>query len=235
MSSVPTGTSAFEDVRMVRASRSESGIPRRRTPISAKSFAPPVFSTISCAKRSSVRRISSADISCLFSIMRIRAHYPTTMIRVCSFENACGGRALRQFGQQLTKFCCARENLPAVSRFYRRRQALLKFCDFLLEMPSFEGVQAAFGFFPSRFRRIFKKDFKNQGPVLFGKGFGECGCVRTRASLGGFEQRIKNFLRFKTFVEGCLDHLRCQLLAKPIGFGEHLHQATFRRAHGRRH
>src|SRR6185437_16135433 len=71
MSSVPTGISALEEARIDFARRSASGMPRRRTPISARSLAPPVFSTISCAKRSSVRRISSADMSWRFSMMRI--------------------------------------------------------------------------------------------------------------------------------------------------------------------
>src|ERR1700741_2969306 len=71
MSIVPTGMSTPEEVRIVFAKRSERGTPRRRTPISARSLVPPLFSTISWAKRWRVRPISSAERSCLFSTTRI--------------------------------------------------------------------------------------------------------------------------------------------------------------------
>ena len=53
------------------ASRWDSGTPRRRTPMKARSFGPPLFSTISWANRWRVRSISSAERSCLFSTTRI--------------------------------------------------------------------------------------------------------------------------------------------------------------------
>src|SRR6204780_5174542 len=77
MSRVPTGTSACAKPRICLARRSESGTPRRRTPIRARSLAPPLFSTISCASRLSVRPISSAESSCLFSTTRISWHILT--------------------------------------------------------------------------------------------------------------------------------------------------------------
>src|SRR5208282_1426272 len=57
------------------------GTPRRRTPIRAKSFVPPLFSTISWAKRFSVRPISSLESSCLFSTTRIGLGWLATVSR----------------------------------------------------------------------------------------------------------------------------------------------------------
>src|SRR5271168_3481696 len=71
MSSVPTGTSTCATAPIIFARRSASGTPRRRTPINARSFVPPLFSTISWASLWRVRPISSAERSCLFSTTRI--------------------------------------------------------------------------------------------------------------------------------------------------------------------
>src|ERR1700740_2684658 len=71
MSSTPTGTFTPSIPRIACAIRCASGTPRRTIPISAKCFVPPLFSTISCASRCSVRSISSADINCAFSMMRM--------------------------------------------------------------------------------------------------------------------------------------------------------------------
>src|SRR5271155_645420 len=66
MSSVPTGTLAFSMRVMILPSRSAIGTPRRRIPTNPKPSTPPFFSTISYARRTSVRSISDADISCAF-------------------------------------------------------------------------------------------------------------------------------------------------------------------------
>src|ERR1700722_5567655 len=66
MSNVPTGTLAFSMRVMIFPRRSAMGTPRRRIPTNPKPSTPPFFSTISYAKRTSVRSISDADISCAF-------------------------------------------------------------------------------------------------------------------------------------------------------------------------
>src|SRR5438309_859690 len=71
MSSTPTGTFTPSIPRIACAIRCASGTPRRTIPISARFFVPPLFSTISCASRCSVRSISGADINWLFSTMRM--------------------------------------------------------------------------------------------------------------------------------------------------------------------
>src|SRR5580658_7938967 len=87
ISSVPTGTSALAKSRICLASLSDSGTPRRRTPIRARSFAPPLFSTISCASLLSVRPISSAERSCLFSTTRISWHILTQSLAATQRRN----------------------------------------------------------------------------------------------------------------------------------------------------
>src|SRR6266404_9751930 len=67
MSSVPTGVGFFSICVISLPSRSASGTPRRRIPMRQSRSTPPFFSTISCARRTSVRSISEADISCDFS------------------------------------------------------------------------------------------------------------------------------------------------------------------------
>src|SRR5260370_18866251 len=57
------------------------GTPRRRMPINARCFVPPLFSTISCASRCSVRSISAGDINCAFSTIFIARNSNTS--RVC--------------------------------------------------------------------------------------------------------------------------------------------------------
>src|ERR1035438_9667650 len=66
MSNVPTGTLAFSIRVMIFPRRSAMGTPRRRIPTNPKPSTPPFFSTISYAKRTRVRSISDADISCAF-------------------------------------------------------------------------------------------------------------------------------------------------------------------------
>ena len=66
MSNVPTGTLAFSMRVIILPRRSAIGTPRRRIPTNPKPSTPPFFSTISYAKRTSVRSISDADISCAF-------------------------------------------------------------------------------------------------------------------------------------------------------------------------
>src|SRR6266849_1873877 len=73
ISSVPTGTSTPSIPRIACAIRCASGRPRRRIPINARFRVPPLFSTIWCASRCSVRSISAADINWLFSISRMVA------------------------------------------------------------------------------------------------------------------------------------------------------------------
>src|SRR3989338_5107270 len=72
MSSVPTGIAAEEISLILRANRSARWTPRRRIPTSARSCRFSVFSTISCAKRTSVRSISDPVIRCAFSRSGIR-------------------------------------------------------------------------------------------------------------------------------------------------------------------
>src|ERR1700691_1732956 len=66
MSNVPTGTSAFSIRVMILPNRSAMGTPRRRIPTNPRPSTPPFFSTISYARRTSVRSISDADMSCAF-------------------------------------------------------------------------------------------------------------------------------------------------------------------------
>src|ERR1700761_5417079 len=67
MSSTPVGTGAFSIVEISLPRRSASGTPRRLMPINTMPSPPWLFSTISCARRTSVRSISEADISLPFT------------------------------------------------------------------------------------------------------------------------------------------------------------------------
>src|ERR1035438_10524766 len=70
MSRIPTGTLRFSKVSILFASRCASGTPRRRIPINASRSRSLVFSSTSCARRTSVRSISEALISWAFSRVR---------------------------------------------------------------------------------------------------------------------------------------------------------------------
>src|ERR1039458_5374963 len=63
MSRTPVETGRFSMAEMSLPRRSASGMPRRRMPTRARSSLPLLFSTISWARRTSVRSISEADIS----------------------------------------------------------------------------------------------------------------------------------------------------------------------------
>src|ERR1017187_1963932 len=70
MSRIPTGTLRFSRVSILAASRCASGTPRRRIPMNASRSRSLVFSSTSCARRTSVRSISEALISWAFSRVR---------------------------------------------------------------------------------------------------------------------------------------------------------------------
>src|SRR5262245_55619545 len=81
ISRMPTGTLRCSSASILAASRCAKGTPRRRMPMKASLSRSALFSRISWARRTSVRSISEALISCAFSRVADMKHQLNTACR----------------------------------------------------------------------------------------------------------------------------------------------------------
>src|ERR1035438_2928081 len=122
MSRIPTGTLRFSRVSIFAASRCASGTPRRRIPMNASRSRSLVFSSTSCARRTSVRSISEALISWAFSRVR------DISLRMTKYHDEAAVLSTRRRGdaEKSEKLACLRGTSLAARNFRLVSSPLLR-------------------------------------------------------------------------------------------------------------
>src|SRR5579863_3747833 len=112
MSRIPTGVATFSISEIFWASRDARGTPRRRMPTNTSPSFPLLRSTISCARRTSVRSISDEDINCDFSrtptfapgAPAVSGFFIFPPARIIAFRQVVGGMSHRGGKKQQNYF-----------------------------------------------------------------------------------------------------------------------------------
>src|SRR5579863_10448734 len=99
--------------------------------------------------------------------------------------------------------------------------AALDFGEFVFGSAVFQGFDAAFGFFPGEFVRIFKQDFEEDAAVAVVEFGADLGGLDRFAGQHGSYECGQNFLGFEADVEFGFVDLVGEFEAETFGFGEH--------------